>query len=126
MSEVSVMPYEGGRREKHRILLVEDARELGEALTQQFEVLGYECAIAQSCDAARQNLSRTSYAAALIDLGLPDGRGLDLLGYLTKSAPQTVPIILTGDAASETIIQATIARTGIAAAATRRESLSDK
>lgn len=97
---------ESGRRDRHRILLVEDARDLGDALTQQFEVLGYECLIARSCDEARQHLARISFAGALIDLGLPDGRGLDLLGDLTKIAPQTVPIILTGDAASETIIQA--------------------
>jgi DNA-binding response OmpR family regulator len=106
VSESSATPSETGRRDRHRILLVEDARELGEALSQQFEVLGYECAMARTCDAARQHLNRTTYAAALIDLGLPDGRGLDLLGDLTKIAPQTVPIILTGDAASETIIHA--------------------
>ncbi len=106
MTQVGAKTFEADRRERHRILLIEDARELSEALVEQFEVLGYECSTAHTCDEARQALSRAGHAAALIDLGLPDGRGLDLLGDLARIAPQTVPIILTGDAASETIIQA--------------------
>ncbi len=94
------------RGEKHRILLVEDAIELGEALLQQLEVLGYECVCAHTCDEARQRLSESLYSCALIDLGLPDGRGIDLVGQLLESSPQTVPIILTGDSASESIIAA--------------------
>ncbi len=106
LTPTAAKTYEARQRERHKILLVEDARELGDALVQQFEVLGYACTTARTCDEARQTLVREGYAAALIDLGLPDGRGLDLLGDLTRVAPQTVPIILTGDTTSETIIQA--------------------
>ena len=94
------------RKDRHRILLVEDSLELGEALIQQLELLGYECACARSCDDARQRLGATLYSCALVDLGLPDGRGIDLVGELMKLSPETVPIILTGDAASDSIIAA--------------------
>lgn len=88
------------------MLLVEDTVELSDAVIQQLDALGYDCTCAASCDEARGHLAEVNYACALIDLGLPDGTGLDLLEDLAEAAPQTVPIILTGDAKSDSIIKA--------------------
>jgi nitrogen-specific signal transduction histidine kinase len=48
--------------------------------------------------------ARGRFSCALIDLGLPDGSGLNLLGEFTREDPSLVAIVLTGDASAETVI----------------------
>lgn len=65
---------------------------------------GFEVATASNCQEARAAIGGAGFACALIDLGLPDGNGLDLLPELRERHPSTVPLILTGDGRAETII----------------------
>ena len=60
---------------------------------------------ASTLEEARKRLAETSPDAVLVDLTLPDGSGLDLLGEpATDGAPEY--IVVTGDAAAETAVQA--------------------
>jgi DNA-binding response OmpR family regulator len=77
-----------------KILVVEDQRRLGALLKQGLTEAGYTVSHANSCSAARDALCESSYGAIVLDLGLPDGDGLDLLQQWRKSGFNEPVIIL--------------------------------
>ncbi|MBK8085262.1 MAG: response regulator transcription factor [Devosia sp.] len=77
-----------------RILLIEDDTVLGAALRDHVLAAGHAVDWMKRIDDARLALSGTSYELVLLDLGLPDGRGLDLLRELRLAGSQ-VPVIIT-------------------------------
>lgn len=77
-----------------KVLIVEDQRQLGTLLRQGLSEAGYTVGSAVSCAAARDALCETSYDAIVLDLGLPDGDGLDLLHQWRKSGFNEPVIIL--------------------------------
>ena len=77
-----------------KILVVEDQRRLGLLLKQGLAEAGYSVGCASSCATARDALCDTSYDAIVLDLGLPDGDGLDLLRQWRKSGFNEPVIIL--------------------------------
>lgn len=78
-----------------RILLVEDelslAKEIHDFLQSEHHVLDE----ARTKKAASENLAVNSYDFVLLDLGLPDGDGLDLLQEVTRYQENASVIILT-------------------------------
>lgn len=62
-----------------KILIVEDQRRLGQFLKKGLAERSYTVTWVQSCREARDALCETGYDAIILDLGLPDGDGLDLL-----------------------------------------------
>jgi len=87
-----------------RILVVEDEPALQEVLLQGLNLAGYECESASSCEEGRQKFERNRYSCILVDLGLPDGSGQDLLAELTEADPNVVAIVLTGDGRADSIL----------------------
>lgn len=77
-----------------RILLIEDDYVLGEAMRDQVSADGHGVDWMQRLDDARAALDTVDYGLILLDLNLPDGRGLDLLKGLRK-AGNPVPVIIT-------------------------------
>lgn len=77
-----------------RILLIEDDYVLGEAVRDQVAADGHGVDWMQRLDDARAALDTVDYGLILLDLNLPDGRGLDLLKGLRK-AGNPVPVIIT-------------------------------
>jgi len=77
-----------------KVLIVEDQRKLGTLLKQGLADAGYTVNAVCSCAAARDALCETSYDAIVLDLGLPDGDGLDLLHQWRKSGFNEPVIIL--------------------------------
>lgn len=88
------------------LLVVEDDPELLSYLVRILDRSGYECQTAASCAEANAVFEEGAFAAALVDLGLPDGDGLDLMAELVGMDPCLVAIVLTGDASSDTVIGA--------------------
>ncbi len=86
-----------------RVLIVEDVAEtsrwLSEIVTAAFP--GAQVTSAETLRMARHEL-RHSFQLALIDLGLPDGSGLDLLHQIRSSGASTICVVTTvmGDDAS--------------------------
>jgi two-component system OmpR family response regulator len=78
-----------------RILLVEDDRVLGEAVRDHVASLGYAVDWMKRLDDAREAMATTAYELILLDLNLPDGRGLDFLRNLRADGGATPAIILT-------------------------------
>ncbi len=62
-----------------KILIVEDQRRLGQFLKKGLAERSYTATWVQTCREARDALCETGYDVIILDLGLPDGDGLDLL-----------------------------------------------
>ena len=78
-----------------RILLVEDDTALGAAVRDQVAGDGQSIDWMTRLDAAADAMRGTSYDLVLLDLMLPDGRGIDFLKALRQRGDVTPVIILT-------------------------------
>jgi len=75
------------------ILLIDDDATLRETFGALARRLGHDVTWAGSLEAGRQALGRGRFDVALLDLGLPDGYGLDLMPAI-KAAPGSPEIII--------------------------------
>ena len=78
-----------------RILLIEDDRAIATALREQAEGEGHSVDWAARLDEASDALATASFDLILLDLMLPDGRGLPFLRSLRAKGSQTPVIIMT-------------------------------
>jgi DNA-binding response OmpR family regulator len=65
-----------------RLLVVEDETWIAELVKAALARAGFAVDVVSLCADAQTALAVTSYDAAIVDLGLPDGDGLSLLGEL--------------------------------------------
>lgn len=79
-----------------RILLVEDMESFRGAVSQLLGVYN-DVTEAASLGAARTILEKETFDLVVLDKGLPDGDGIDLLTELKGSQPNTIVIMLTSD-----------------------------
>ena len=77
-----------------RVLLVEDDHVLGAAVRDHIASQGHAVDWMRRVDDAQLALATVSYEIVLLDLNLPDGRGLDLLRRL-RGQGSSVPVIIT-------------------------------
>ena len=78
-----------------RVLLVEDHSRLGQSLYDALAREAYSPDWVVSLAEARAALDAADYRLMLLDLGLPDGSGLDLLKSLRASGKQMPILVLT-------------------------------
>ena len=78
-----------------RLLVVEDNLDLAQLLMSALLRNGFAADVMTSAANAEEALSSTSYAAAILDLGLPDEDGLSLLRRLRKTGSSLPILILT-------------------------------
>jgi DNA-binding response OmpR family regulator len=78
-----------------RVLLVEDDHVLGAAVRDHVAASGHGVDWMKRIDDAQLALAGVSYELILLDLGLPDGKGLDLLRQLRASGDEAPVIIAT-------------------------------
>lgn len=84
-----------------KILLVEDNQILADELKSFFEEQDYLVEVAASFKLASQKVALYEYDLIILDLGLPDGNGLDLIPHVRKSSTETIILILTARDAVE-------------------------
>jgi two-component system OmpR family response regulator/two-component system response regulator QseB len=89
-----------------QVLLIEDDRGLGGGLKAALEQLGYGVDWVLTLDEALQALDYGDFAAALLDLGLPDGDGLSLLRRLRKRGHGLPILVITARSQRDTRLQA--------------------
>ena len=77
-----------------KILIVEDQRRIGTFLETSLRERAYTVTWVGSCSEARDALCQSSYDAIILDLGLPDGDGLELLRQWRKSGFNEPVLIL--------------------------------
>ena len=87
-----------------KALVVEDQTRLGQFLKQGLTENAYTVTWVQTCADARNALCETAYDVIVLDLGLPDGDGLDLLKEWRKSGFNEPVLILSArDAVADRI-----------------------
>jgi DNA-binding response OmpR family regulator len=84
-----------------RVLVIEDELRIGEILKTGLQRAGFAVDVLGSCADAREVLPVTSYDAAVLDLGLPDGDGLAVLSELRRKGNGVPILILTARDAVE-------------------------
>jgi two-component system copper resistance phosphate regulon response regulator CusR/two-component system response regulator QseB len=88
-----------------KILIVEDQPKLGRSLRKGISEMGATATWAQNCSAASDALAESGYDAVVLDLGLPDGDGFDLLRAWRKSGFHEPVLILSArDAVQDRIM----------------------
>jgi DNA-binding response OmpR family regulator len=86
------------------ILIVEDDAPIAQALEAQLPLHGFTVQRVATLAAARQRAEERSFQAMILDLGLPDGDGLELLGEVRQRQPPLPTIITTArDALSDRV-----------------------
>ncbi|WP_372527881.1 response regulator [Piscinibacter sp.] len=78
-----------------RLLLVEDDRMIGESLRGALRLDGYAVDWVRDASAAQSTLASERFDLVLLDLGLPQGDGLDVLRALRARQDATPVIVLT-------------------------------
>ncbi|QEM82540.1 response regulator transcription factor [Halomonas binhaiensis] len=78
-----------------KLLLLEDDDLLAESLMECLQDSGYRVDLATSLSVARSLMGTESYALAVLDLGLPDGSGLDLMNQWRQQGRDLPILILT-------------------------------
>jgi len=76
-----------------RILLVEDARETREMIARALGAQGYLVTAVATCSAADAALKGNEFRAVILDLGLPDGSGIELCRSWRRSG-MTAPVLI--------------------------------
>ncbi|MBI5313389.1 MAG: response regulator transcription factor [Methylocystis sp.] len=78
-----------------RLLLVEDTPRLRELLIEAVHAVGWSIDAVGTVDEANELITTTPYDLLLIDLGLPDGDGLDLVRATRRAGVKTPILVLT-------------------------------
>jgi len=78
-----------------RLLLVEDERRLAERLARGLREEGFAVDSAATCRAGRERAADNEYDLVLLDLGLPDGSGIELLRRWRREGMDAPVLILT-------------------------------
>ena len=77
-----------------KILIVEDERDMREGMAQSLEQEHYIVETAADYNAALEKIGVYQYDCILLDIGLPDGSGMDLLRELKKEGSTSGVIIV--------------------------------
>lgn len=77
------------------VLLVEDEANLGQTLRDYLRAKKFDVELASSASEARTYFQRQRFAIAILDIGLPDGSGLDLAREFRKARKDCVLLFCT-------------------------------
>ena len=88
------------------VLVVEDDQALAGMLASVLRESGHDAVPCHTMRDAQQQLEARSFDLALLDIGLPDGSGLDLLKSARSARPETRFVIMTGDESPVNVLQA--------------------
>ncbi|MFN2275922.1 MAG: ATP-binding protein [Anaerolineales bacterium] len=89
-----------------RVLVVDDEQGIRQGCERVLKPLGYEVDQAGTIQEGRNRVESGAFDLVLIDVMLPDGRGIELLEPILARDPDTICIIITGYATVELAVQA--------------------
>ena len=95
-----------GDKSQYKILVVDDEAGMREGCRRALSPAGYLVEAAADLTTAREMLQTKAYDTYLLDVMLPDGSGLDLLGSILENDPNAVCIIITGFGSVELAVEA--------------------
>ncbi len=77
-----------------KLLIIEDEKELQSDLLHFFNNAGFLCESVETVHAAKEKVYMYDYDTIILDIGLPDGSGLEVLEYLKTINKNTGVLIL--------------------------------
>jgi len=89
-----------------KILVVDDELGIREGCRRVLETENYRVDMAVDIQSGLQKIQETIYDLVLLDVMMPDGRGIDLLTPIAARDPDTISIIVTGYATVEMAVEA--------------------
>lgn len=84
-----------------KILIIEDNSELASDIESFLTNYGYVCQLSNTFTTAREKIELYDYDLFLIDIGLPDGNGLDLIEPIKQKGTNSGIIVVTAKNAIE-------------------------
>ena len=87
------------------ILLVEDDPILGDGLQLFLELENFDVTRARDLASARHEEAKGSFDLVVLDLGLPDGNGMDYCKYLREKGSNVPIVILTAQADEDSVVE---------------------
>ncbi len=94
-----------GDKQAHRLVVIDDERPILMTLEVLLKRHGYEPHLAPTATAGMALVRKFSPSLVLLDIGLPDANGLDVLRELKREFPSMQVIILTADASLNNAIE---------------------
>src|SRR5271157_4635439 len=92
---------------KAKILIVDDEAQFRDLLKAILEAADYLVTEAENAAALKKCFTKEAPDLVLLDLNLPDDKGLELLPQIKKVWPDCEVIVITGEATFEAAVQAT-------------------
>lgn len=89
-----------------RILVVDDEENIRTIIKRAFQKEGFMVNTASSGNEALKELTRTSYDLVITDLKMPDGDGINLLKQIHSLYPETMVMVITAYASTESAVEA--------------------
>lgn len=77
-----------------KVLLIEDEKELSKSIETYLKQESFLCESAFTFDQAREKINLYHYDCILVDIGLPDGNGLDIIRELKEKQSDTGILII--------------------------------
>jgi len=91
---------------KGRLLVIDDEQGIRDGCRRVLEPEGYRVETAATIDAGRAAIQAGDFDLVLLDVMMPDGKGIDLLETIRQRDPETVAAIITGFATVELAVEA--------------------
>jgi two-component system sensor histidine kinase/response regulator len=88
------------------ILVIDDELGIRRGCQRALEPLGYQVAFATSFQEGQEKIAAENYDLVLLDVMMPDGRGIDLIPQILEKDPETIAVIITGYATVELAVEA--------------------
>ncbi|HEV8690344.1 MAG TPA: EAL domain-containing protein [Ideonella sp.] len=95
-----------GRKSRQRILIVDDEARMRSSLTRLLTRPNRDIVEVDSGAAAKELLLQETMSLVLLDIGLPDVSGLDMLRWISQQHPDTPVIMVSGDVRIDSAIRA--------------------
>ncbi|HET9959023.1 MAG TPA: sigma-54 dependent transcriptional regulator [Polyangiaceae bacterium] len=99
--------YAGQRMARAQVLVVDDEPSILSTLKKALSLEGYAVEVAGGIRVAEERLAKKTFDGMLLDVGLPDGDGLDLLSRVKAAHPDLAVIMMSGHGTIETAVRAT-------------------
>ncbi len=89
-----------------KILIVDDDLRMCESLKELLSSQGYELKTSNSAKKAIENLEKDTFDLVLLDIFMPEEYGYKVMDYITSQSLDTLVIVMTGHASTESAIKA--------------------
>ena len=75
------------------LLIVEDDNELVKTILEYFDSYGYVCEVSKSFRSAKEKIQDSQYDCVVLDINLPDGKGVDLIPFIKECSKSPILIL---------------------------------